>query len=61
MRLLLRLVTCLLLLLAGSLTACNTNHDTDQISTESPTTRNSTAPKPDSSGYSVDSSTTVVE
>ncbi|GAB2953228.1 hypothetical protein GCM10027048_18040 [Hymenobacter coalescens] len=48
-----------LLLTAGLFTACNTNHDTDQVSTESPTTRHSTAERPDSSGYSVDSSTTV--
>ncbi|MCC3156200.1 hypothetical protein LJ737_03075 [Hymenobacter sp. 15J16-1T3B] len=51
----------LLLLAAGLLTACNANHDTDQLSIESPTTRHSTAPEPDSSGYSVDSSTTVQE
>lgn len=51
----------LFLLMAGLLAACSTNHDTDQVSTESPTTRHSTAPAPDSSGYSIDSSTTVVE
>lgn len=47
------------LLLAAA--ACDTNHDTDQISTESPTTRHSTDAEPDSSGYSVDSTTTVEE
>lgn len=58
---LLRSRFALLLLTTGLLAACNANHDTDQVSTESPTTRNSTHPEPDSSGYSVDSSTTVVE
>ncbi|WP_133257211.1 hypothetical protein [Hymenobacter edaphi] len=50
-----------LALAAALLAACDANHDTDQISTESPTTRHSTAPAPDSSGYAVDSSTTVQE
>ncbi|RTQ48612.1 hypothetical protein EJV47_16705 [Hymenobacter gummosus] len=48
-------------LLLSCSAACNNNHDTDQISTESPTTRHSTHPEPDSSGYAVDNSTTVVE
>jgi hypothetical protein len=57
----LRFGTASLLLAAGLLASCNTNHDPDQVSTESPTTRHSTAPEPDSSGYAVDSSTTVEE
>jgi ABC-type oligopeptide transport system substrate-binding subunit len=52
---LLRFAAAGLLLTGSLLTACNPNHDTDQISTESATTRHSTHPEPDSSGYAADS------
>jgi len=47
----------LALLGLGFLASCN--HDTDQLSTESPSTRNSTAANPDSSSLATDSSTTI--
>ncbi|GAA4390876.1 hypothetical protein [Hymenobacter koreensis] len=44
----------IIVLFALTLGSCSTDHDTDQISTESPTTRNSTAEQPNSSGYAPD-------
>jgi hypothetical protein len=53
------LLVALLLLSSGALVSCNPNRDTDQLSTESPSTRNSTAENPDSSSLPVDSTALV--
>ncbi len=45
------------LLSCGLLCGCNADRDTDQISTESPTTRNSTAENADSTALPTDTTT----